>query len=255
MWLFEHFSACLRSERQMANFREALAACDLTDIGFEGLPFTYDNNQHGDRNVRVRLDRVAADWAWREIFEAAEVIHLVSARFDHAPLLVKIQRDKRSGPRARCLRYEIMWERDVALPEEIAKAWEKRGEVSNLGDVSVALKNVLHSLKEWSREHFGAVTRQIEELRATLEFLKGQGAQVAVTQVWATIDKLNELLYGEEMMWLQRLRISWMREGDRNTNYFHRKAAWRARKNRIKKLKDEQGRCFTKKGRNAKVSY
>lgn len=42
-------------------------------------------------------------------------------------------------------------------------------------------------------------------------------------------------------MWLQRSRITWLKEGDRNTKYFHRKAIWRARKNRIKKLKKEDG--------------
>ena len=42
-------------------------------------------------------------------------------------------------------------------------------------------------------------------------------------------------------MWLQRSRIAWLKEGDRNTSYFHKQAVWRARKNKIKKLKDPDG--------------
>jgi hypothetical protein len=48
-------------------------------------------------------------------------------------------------------------------------------------------------------------------------------------------------LYREEMMWLQRSRISWLKEGDRNTKVFHRKAAGRPKKNKIKLLRKENG--------------
>jgi hypothetical protein len=61
MWGFEHFSTTPRAERQMAMFRDALNDCDLTDLGFTGLPFTYNNGREGDANVKVRLDRVVAD--------------------------------------------------------------------------------------------------------------------------------------------------------------------------------------------------
>jgi hypothetical protein len=55
------------------------------------------------------------------------------------------------------------------------------------------------------------------------------------------MSKMDELLFREEMLWLQRSRITWLKEGDRNTKFFHRKVKWRAMKNRIKKLKKEDG--------------
>jgi hypothetical protein len=48
-------------------------------------------------------------------------------------------------------------------------------------------------------------------------------------------------MYREEMMWLQCSRINWLKEGDQNTKYFHQKARWRARKNRIKQLRKGDG--------------
>jgi hypothetical protein len=61
MWSFEHFSASLRPEAQMLAFRETLEVCDLVDLGFMGLPYTYDNKRKGRGNVKVWLDRVVAD--------------------------------------------------------------------------------------------------------------------------------------------------------------------------------------------------
>ena len=71
MWSFEHFSVTPRSESQMLAFRDTLEVCELVDLGFSGLPFTYDNKQRGRKNVRVRLDRAVTDNRWRDIFGEA----------------------------------------------------------------------------------------------------------------------------------------------------------------------------------------
>jgi endonuclease/exonuclease/phosphatase family metal-dependent hydrolase len=52
MWQDEHFSKTRRSERQMMDFREVLSFCDVHDLGFTGVPWTFDNKQKGDRNVQ-----------------------------------------------------------------------------------------------------------------------------------------------------------------------------------------------------------
>jgi hypothetical protein len=79
MWLFEQFSACKRPERQMANFRDVLADCELLDLGFTGVPWTFDYKQKGDRNVNVRLDRVVASLGWSNWFPVAKVLHLITS--------------------------------------------------------------------------------------------------------------------------------------------------------------------------------
>jgi hypothetical protein len=93
MWGFEHFSASERPERQMSNFRDALYDCDLVDLGFTELPFTYDSGRGGEANVKVRLDRAVADTGWRDLFGDAVLHHLVSSRSDHYPLLLKIKKE------------------------------------------------------------------------------------------------------------------------------------------------------------------
>jgi hypothetical protein len=56
MWQSEHSSERRRNEKQMMEFREVLSFCDLYDLGFSGNPWTFDNKQWGNKNVKVRLD-------------------------------------------------------------------------------------------------------------------------------------------------------------------------------------------------------
>ncbi|KAK5839725.1 hypothetical protein PVK06_008557 [Gossypium arboreum] len=57
--------------------------------------------------------------------------------------------------------------------------------------------------------------------------------------------RLDFLYAREESYWAQRSRSKWLREGDRNTRYFHSKATGRLKKNIIEKLKDAEGKWVT----------
>ena len=93
----------------MEAFRDPLDFCELHDIGFKGLPWTYDNKQLGRRNVKVPLDRVVASDSWTSLFKNALVEHLVFPCSDHCPLLLRLGRDEwLQGQKVLC--YEIMWE-------------------------------------------------------------------------------------------------------------------------------------------------
>jgi hypothetical protein len=43
LWDFKHFCSRKRPARQMLDFREVLSYCDLHDVGYTGVPWTFDN--------------------------------------------------------------------------------------------------------------------------------------------------------------------------------------------------------------------
>jgi macrodomain Ter protein organizer (MatP/YcbG family) len=51
---------------------------------------------------------------------------------------------------------------------------------------------------------------------------------------------LGKLEEQKETYWKQRSHVNWLREGDRNTSFFHACATQR-KKNRIKRLQAEDG--------------
>jgi uncharacterized radical SAM superfamily protein len=86
-----------------------------------------------------------------------------------------------------------------------------------LGDIAVNLQGTMSSLKRWSHEKFGVVTSELEKLRKRLEELNSLDAVGNEGEIWRINKQMDKLVYHEEMMWLQRSRIAWLREGDRNT--------------------------------------
>ena len=54
---FEKFSATPASQRRMSTFKNCLDACNLLDLGFNGLRFTW-TNKWPTGLVMERLDRV-----------------------------------------------------------------------------------------------------------------------------------------------------------------------------------------------------
>jgi hypothetical protein len=87
-------------------------------------------------------------------------------------------------------------------------AWKRGNQVNDLGDVVTNLHGVMISLKHWSRKNFGAVTLELEQLRQKLEELGDQDTDHAREKGKEIQNRMDELLYREEMMWLQRSRIS-----------------------------------------------
>jgi hypothetical protein len=141
-----------------------------------------------------------------------------------------------------------MWEREKTLPNVIQEAWLHTSRGGNLGQIVLSLKNVIGKLQRWSRDKFGSVNKELGTLRKKLEdeCIKGDLADQKFLR--HLTERMDELLCREEMMWLQRSRVSWLQEGDRNIIFFHRKAVWRARKNKIKNLKRTDGSHCTDQG-------
>ena len=90
---------------------------------------------------------------------------------------------------------------------------------------------------------YGHIPKKIQSKRNALSLLTQQDSSgersVEIRALWR---ELNELLDDEELFWGQRAKAHWLKEGDRNTKYFHAQASDRRKQNTILGIWDEYGR-------------
>lgn len=91
LYATEHFSRGSRPEWQMRAFREVTEECGLQDMGWSGAPYTWDNRQGGNSNVKARLDHTFANEKFRTRFEQSRVRHVNSIESDHCFVVAEIR--------------------------------------------------------------------------------------------------------------------------------------------------------------------
>lgn len=155
---------------------------------------------------------------------------------DHVPIRLE------SGihtPIAHPFRFEQAW----CLAEnftDLIKEWWNSTQPSGCGAFVVA-KKIMHikeRLKHWAKYEFGSIKlKKLSLLHDLKRWDVARESHPLSTMDSTTETNLKEelglILKQEEMYWKQRARVTWLKEGDENTGFFHAVANGRRNKNFI----------------------
>ena len=161
-----------REEYLMEGFRDAVDVCQLRDIGYIGLDWTFEKKVAGGHFVRVRLDRALASMNWCARFPLATVQHLTTVKSDHCPILlshVPEERNEGGGCQGKPFRYELMWETNERLSSLIEQIWKNGQHCNSVKDMKDKLFHLGEELKSWGGKTFGVVRKELRVQKKRLE--------------------------------------------------------------------------------------
>uniref|UniRef100_A0A803NFH1 Reverse transcriptase domain-containing protein n=1 Tax=Cannabis sativa TaxID=3483 RepID=A0A803NFH1_CANSA len=224
----------------ITGFNTALQQCDLVDIEIHGHPFTWEKGRGSNNWVEVRLDRALASSTWHQIFPTASLTNLDYSTSDHTPIFLEPKPQINVTP-IRRFRFENSWLKEPLCVEIVRDCWEEGHDRS----FSEKLLLCAEKLSSWGKEITGTLNHRIKRLKADLKRLNHGRDEASIQNYKAAKENLFKALDQRECYWKQRAKQFWLKEGDQNSNYFHKAASTRKSNNLISTLRDEHGNWVT----------
>ncbi|KAH7843546.1 hypothetical protein Vadar_018002 [Vaccinium darrowii] len=228
------------SRGRIEQFHSLMSDCEFMDLEFKGPNYTWSNNQGGDDNIRIRLDRALADVPWRNLFPLAQVTHELKIGSDHCPLVVNCRVPLRKVPFI--YKFESMWTTHPECRQVIEKGWEFQTRGSDMFRMVQKLKNCKEELIVWSKRAVGHNKLRLKALQDNLKSIQAAPFSPAnFEKEKGLLKEIEILLLREEMYLHQRSRINWLSYGDKNSAFFHASINQRRQRNQLIKLQSSSG--------------
>jgi len=113
------------------------------------------------------------------------------------------------------------------------------------------LKELKGKIKKWNKEEFGNIFLEQQRLERKMEELQQKiitegRSEEKRKEEGTLISQLEERRKQEEILWRQKSSVNWLREGERNTKFFHQAMVQHRQRNKIFSILNSEGQRVTK---------
>jgi hypothetical protein len=220
---------------RMYAFRAFVKQCGLFDLGYSGPAYTWTNRRFSSKPTFERLDRCLVNAEWCAAFPVSNVYNMpiVHTMSDHAAILLSTD-----GPvrKVKCsFKFENWWLKEEDFQNCAKNAWLSTKNKS----FSARTNHLAGTLKIWCKKkkplhlEINNLGEQLKQIQMKPLAEQDHGLQMTLsTRYEQSITKLTDF-------YMQRAKKQWVKDGDRNTSFFHHAAVKRRRRNTIASVKDE----------------
>ncbi|GKE26207.1 RNA-directed DNA polymerase, eukaryota, reverse transcriptase zinc-binding domain protein, partial [Tanacetum coccineum] len=243
----EHSNGSFALSNEMNEFLDCTREIEVEDILSSGLHFTWTKSRGNPKcKTLKKLDRIMINKAFMEKFPSSHGIFLPYLISDYSPVVPKLPNGMEK--RRKAFRFSnFVTDKKEFLPT-IKKAWETEIDGHMMYKVVKKLKLMKHSLNNLSWEN-GNIFERVSKLK---DCLKESQAEVdryphddtIKAKSCKVLQEYYEALNEENSLLMQKAKIEWLKDGDRNTKFFHKIIKGRMHKGRIMSVCNEKRERF-----------
>ncbi|XP_042509129.1 uncharacterized protein LOC122084758 [Macadamia integrifolia] len=229
--------------KSAADFQSMVDTCLLIQVPSQGKMFTWTNNRRRG-NVATVLDRSFCNSKWLDMFKSTLQRVLLRSSSDHAPILVVSDSIARPGNIP--FRFNNFWMEHDLFDNVIQDVWNQEISGNPIFILSQKLKCVKLFIKPWGRKNFPNIDNEVKKASDHLNSVHQEieAAGISDDLFGREADAKTALLKATQLqdnLWAQKAKLRWMKDGDKNSKFFHLSVKMRRARNQIRTLQNADG--------------